>query len=329
MNENPDDALPRRVAAIDCGTNSLRLLIADVIRSADESIVLQDLHRSAHVVGLGRGLEESGHISDLAIDRAFDASREFRAIIDAYDVDSVHVVATSACRDASNGSDLLKRLGNVLAAGTEIATGEREAALTYMGAMSSRMVRDEPPAIVVDLGAGSTEFTFSERGVIRYASIDIGAVRLADRHRAGQHADPLSASEVSGIRDDTLRALHQLPRIPVENEHVVGVAATALTVAAFARGSTRTDLVDGDCTLPILEAIDACNAIARLSPNEAAQLTYVSAGREDIIATGAIIWGQILTSLRVFNPGIDKVTSTHHDILDGLALERASRHNLL
>src|SRR3954447_21678388 len=179
---------PMRVAAIDCGTNSIRLLVADVV---DNQLV--DVRRRMEIVRLGQGVDRTGRIDREALNRTLTALRDFAAEIKQLQVDRVRMVATSATRDASNRKDFVAGVQEILHVEPEIVSGEAEAQLSFVGATHD--LTGTAPFLVLDIGGGSTEFVLGVDSVTASVSVDIGCVRLTERHL---HHDPPTPAE----RDD-------------------------------------------------------------------------------------------------------------------------------
>ncbi|QHC60076.1 exopolyphosphatase [Rathayibacter sp. VKM Ac-2760] len=306
-----------RVAAFDCGTNSLRLLIADV-----EGGRLTDVLRRTELVRLGHGVDRTGRFDPAALERTLAVTREYAALVRETGATRVRFVATSATRDAADREDFLGAVERIIGLrtpmfrGAETISGEEEAALSFRGALSA--VDAVAPVLVVDLGGGSTELVLGGGQPEQAHSMDVGSVRLTERHRAGG-GEPTDEQRAA-IRADVRRALAASPVDLSAARSVVGVAATVLTVTAHALRLRTYDRDALEATLPIRDVLAACDELAALSPAETAALPFVRAGREDVLAAGALIWSEVLRAVQHSSPSVTTVTTTAHDILDGLAL---------
>ncbi|ROP56862.1 MULTISPECIES: exopolyphosphatase [unclassified Rathayibacter] len=300
-----------RVAAFDCGTNSLRLLIADV-----EDGRLVDVLRRTELVRLGHGVDRTGRFDPEALERTLAVTREYAELVREAGAERVRFVATSATRDAADREDFLGAVERIIGVRPETISGEEEAALSFRGALSA--VDAPRPVLVVDLGGGSTELVVGSTVPEQAHSMDVGSVRLTERHRAGGGAP--TAEQRSAIRADVRRALAASPVDLSAARSVVGVAATVLTVTAHVLRLEAYDRDALEATLPIRDVLAACDELAALSPAATAALPYVRAGREDVLGAGAAIWSEVLRAVQEASPAVTSVTTTAHDILDGLAL---------
>ncbi|MBF4461323.1 MULTISPECIES: exopolyphosphatase [unclassified Rathayibacter] len=298
-------ASPTRVAAFDCGTNSLRLLIADV-----EDGRLIDVLRRTELVRLGRGVDRTGRFDPAALERTLAVTREYAATAREAGVERLRFVATSATRDAADRAEFLAAVEHLLGVAPETITGDEEARLSFRGAVSA--VTSAHPVLVIDLGGGSTELVLGGSAPEQAHSMDVGSVRLTERHR---RADAPTEAERAAMRADVRAALATSSVDLSLARSVVGVAATVLTVSAHVLRST--DRAAVEAALPLADVLSACDELAALSPAETAALPWVRSGREDVLAAGALIWGEVLRGVREAAPA---VTATSHDILDGLAL---------
>jgi exopolyphosphatase/guanosine-5'-triphosphate,3'-diphosphate pyrophosphatase len=300
-----------RVAAFDCGTNSLRLLIADV-----EDGRLVDVLRRTELVRLGHGVDRTGRFDPEALARTLAVTRDYAELVREAGAERVRFVATSATRDAADREDFLGAVERIIGVRPETISGEEEAALSFRGALSA--VDAPRPVLVVDLGGGSTELVLGGADPEQAHSMDVGSVRLTERHRAGGGAP--TAEQRAAIRADVRRALAASPVDLSAARSVVGVAATVLTVTAHVLRLEAYDRDALEATLPIRDVLAACDELAALSPVETAALPYVRAGREDVLGAGAAIWSEVLRAVQDVSPAVTTVTTTAHDILDGLAL---------
>lgn len=301
---------PTRVAAFDCGTNSLRLLIADVRGGR-----LVDVLRRTELVRLGHGVDRTGRFDPAALERTLAVTREYAQLAREAGASRLRFVATSATRDAADREEFLDAVERIVGVRPETISGREEAALSFRGATS--VVASARPVLVVDLGGGSTELVLGDAAPEQAHSMDVGSVRLTERHR--RRAIP-TEEEREAIRGDVRAALAASSVELSRARSVVGVAATVLTITAHVLRLEAYDREALEATLPIADVIAASDELAALSPAETAALPYVRRGREDVLAAGALIWGEVLRAVQEAAPGVDSVTSTAHDILDGIAL---------
>ncbi len=297
-----------RVAALDCGTNSLRLLVADV-RDGTKS----DVHREMRVVRLGEGVDRTGELAPAALDRVRTALVDYAATCDGLGVQAVRLVATSATRDARNRADFAALVQDVLGVAPEVVTGAEEAALSFDGATRGLDPADGP-FLFMDIGGGSTEFVLGTTAVEAALSVDVGCVRLTERHLAG---DPPAPREVQAARDDVERALARVRAVvPVERARTaVGLAGSVTTVAALALGLPGYDAER--IHLSRVTADDVRAVSDRLLAMTRAQrraLPAMHPGRVDVIGAGALVLRTAVDAL-----GLSEVLVSEADILDGIA----------
>ena len=307
-----------RIGAIDCGTNSIRLLIADAAEGG-----LRDVHREMRIVRLGQGVDATGRFAPEAIERTRVALTDYAELLRRHDVSNVRMVATSATRDAANRDVFFAMTSEVLGAVVpgavaEVISGDEEARLSFHGAVYE-LDTAAGPFVVVDLGGGSTEVVVGEREVDAGYSADIGCVRLTERCL---HTDPPTPAEVAAARDVVRERLGEALRVvPVERARTwVGVAGTMTTLAALAQGMTTYDpaaihlsRVGFDALLPV------CEDIIAMSHDQRAALGPMHEGRVDVIGGGAIIVEELADALGS-RAGINELVVSEHDILDGIAL---------
>ncbi|OBA89922.1 exopolyphosphatase [Mycobacteriaceae bacterium 1482268.1] len=307
-----------RVAAIDCGTNSIRLLIADAVDGR-----LLDVHREMRIVRLGQGVDATGRFAPEAIERTRVALSAYAELLRHHDVSKVRMVATSATRDAANRDEFFAMTSEVLGAVVpgaiaEVISGDEEARLSFHGAVYE-LDSAAAPFVVVDLGGGSTEVVLGEREMEAGYSADIGCVRLTERCL---HSDPPTPVEVAAARDVVRERLGEALRaVPVERARTwVGVAGTMTTLAALAQRMTTYDpvaihlsRVGFDDLLPV------CEDIIAMRHAERAALGPMHEGRVDVIGGGAIIVEELADALGS-RAGIVELVVSEHDILDGIAL---------
>jgi exopolyphosphatase/guanosine-5'-triphosphate,3'-diphosphate pyrophosphatase len=316
-----------RAAAIDCGTNSIRLLIADVTHD-DGITVLTDVVREMRVVRLGQGVDATGRLAPEALERTFVAVEEYAGLIRDAGAEAVRLVATSATRDASNRQDFVDGVHARLGIDPEVATGPEEAALSFAGAVSVLPPVSGERILVVDLGGGSTEFVLGgDQGVEAALSVDMGCVRFTERFL---HGDPPSGAEVAAAEAEVARQLDEVARVvPLDQvDRVIGVAGTITTITAHALdlNSYQPDHIDG-VELPIGVVEAAASELLSFTRERRAGLAFMHPGRVDVIGAGALIWRSILRRLETETEGrIRTAVASEHDILDGIALGLARRN---
>ncbi|MGW4089242.1 Ppx/GppA phosphatase family protein [Nocardia sp. NPDC004750] len=312
-----------RVAAVDCGTNSIRLLIADVLDDGR----LADVHREMRIVRLGQGVDATGSLAPEAIERTRAALADYVALMREAGVGRVRMVATSATRDAANREDFFAmaraELGAVVAgAEAEVITGDEEARLSFAGAIGE-LSSAAGPFVVVDLGGGSTELVFGDSAGVRAAfSADIGCVRITERCLAG---NPPTAEEIAAARAfATERLTEAFTHVPVEGAHTwVGVAGTMTTLAAVALDLPEYDSERVHLTRLTSEQVhQVCDRLIAMDHDERAALGPMHPGRVDVIGGGAVIT-EVLAEELSRRAGITELIVSEHDILDGIALSIA------
>jgi exopolyphosphatase / guanosine-5'-triphosphate,3'-diphosphate pyrophosphatase len=310
-----------RVGAIDCGTNSIRLLIADVVDGK-----LRDLHREMRVVRLGQGVDATGQFAPEALARTESALADYVALMAESSVTAARMVATSAARDAGNRDEFFamtaRLLGKVVpGALAEVITGTEEAELSFRGAVGE-LDPAAGPFVVVDLGGGSTEVVRGDTAVRAGFSADIGCVRLTERCL---HSDPPTADEVAQARAVARDGLSEALRVvPVEGAHTwVGVAGTMTTLSALAQRMTE---YDPDAIhlsrIGFDELLGVCEQLIGMTKAQRLALGPMHAGRADVIGGGAIIVEELAAALGQ-RAGIGELVVSEHDILDGIALSIA------
>lgn len=305
-----------RVAALDCGTNSLRLLIADVNPSAG---TLRDVDRRMEIVRLGEGVERTGRIAPAAMARTLAVTARFARLCTDLGVRRVRFIATSASRDAANREEFTAGVRRLLGVTPDVITGEEEAALSFAGATRGLPDGFPRPALVVDIGGGSTEFALGAASrVLASCSIDIGCVRLTERHLLD---DPPTPERLSAATRDIDAALETVAAtLPLERTAtLVGLAGSVTTVAAHALRLARYDptAIHG-CVLSVPEVTASCDGLIGMSRAQRSVLPYLHPGRVDVISSGALIWKRVITAVAE-RSGIDRVITSEHDILDGIA----------
>lgn len=306
-----------RVAAVDCGTNSIRLLVADI--GADG--VLTDLDRRMEIVRLGQDVDRTGRLAPAALARTFAACRVFAELIDEHAAQRVRFVATSASRDASNRSEFVAGVTEILDAEPEVISGAEEAALSFDGATRSlRAARGHapPPYLVVDIGGGSTEFVLGAAVAAASRSVDIGCVRLTERHL---HGDPPTAAEIAEARRTIVAAIGTVAAsVPLDRAAtLVGLAGSVTTVAGIALGLAAYDPVRiHHSRIAARDLRRVSDDLLRMTHDERAVIPVMHPGRVDVIGAGALILACIVDHF-----GAAEVVVSEHDILDGIAYSLA------
>jgi exopolyphosphatase/guanosine-5'-triphosphate,3'-diphosphate pyrophosphatase len=310
-----------RVGAIDCGTNSIRLLIAERANGR-----LHDVHREMRIVRLGQGVDATGQFAAEALQRTRAALTDYAGLLSEHQVDRIRMVATSATRDAANRDVFFAMTADVLGTASpgavaEVITGAEEAELSFRGAVAE-MDSAEAPFVVVDLGGGSTEVVLgdgSEGEVLQSFSADIGCVRLTERCL---HSDPPTAQEVAGAREVVRERLGvALDVVAVQRARTwVGVAGTMTTLSALAQGLTVYDpAVIHLSRVPNDTLLTTCEQLIGMTRKQRAALGPMHEGRVDVIGGGAIIAEEVAQAL-ADRAGIRELVVSEHDILDGIAL---------
>ena len=308
----------RRVAAIDCGTNSIRLLVADVDLEAG---TLVDLDRRMLIVRLGQDVDRTGRLAPDALERTFAACEEYGSVVRDLGAEAVRFVATSASRDASNRDVFVAGVRERLGVEPEVVTGDEEAALSFTGA-----VRGLPPGVVdrptlvVDIGGGSTEVVLGDTAPFAAISVDVGCVRMTERHL---HADPPTPEEVAAATADVDAALDRVAAaVPLEQAAgLVGLAGSVTTVAALALGLTAYDpaAIHG-ARLAAADVRDWSERLLVMTHDERAALPPMHPGRVDVIGAGVLVLRRLLD-----RTGLPEVVVSERDILDGIAWSAGTR----
>ncbi|MFD6562865.1 exopolyphosphatase [Micromonospora profundi] len=305
------------MAAIDCGTNSIRLLIADLPDgSAGAAAPLVDVTRRMEIVRLGQGVDRTGRLAPEAIERTRVALASYAADIEKLGAERVRMCATSASRDAANAADFTEMVQRTLGVAPEVVTGDEEARLSFTGAVRGLPADAKEPFLVVDIGGGSTEFVVGDRagGVRAAISVDIGCVRMTERHLPG---DPPTPEQVAAAQADIAavvdRALAAVPGR--EAATLVGLAGSVTTVVALAQGLREYD------PERIHHARVSYEAVAQVTADLLGQTReqrlanpVMHPGRADVIGAGALVLRVIMD-----RAGMPSVVASEHDILDGIA----------
>ncbi len=295
-----------RVAAIDCGTNSIRLLVADM---GDQ---LNELDRRMQIIRLGEGVDETGVFSEAALDRAFAACRDYRRVIEDFGVERIRFVATSASRDAGNSADFTGGVAEILGVTPEIVSGTEEAQLSFEGA--TRGLEVEPPVLVFDIGGGSTEFIRGASHPESSISVNMGCVRFAERF---VHHDPMTHVERAAIESAVSEMLDEVVQtVPVAGvQTLIGLAGTVTTVTGIAMGLSEYDSQKIHRAVTSATSVrETTDALVGMTSAQRGEMGIMHPGRADVIAAGALILEGIIA-----RSGSNEVAASEHDILDGIA----------
>ncbi|MEU5917307.1 Ppx/GppA phosphatase family protein [Streptomyces sp. NPDC047141] len=302
-----------RVAGIDCGTNSIRLLVADLHPETGE---LVELDRRMTIVRLGQGVDQTGRLAPEALERTFAACRAYAGVIEELGAERLRFVATSASRDAENRQDFVDGVVEILGVEPEVITGDQEAAFSFTGATGE--LHGDDRRLVVDIGGGSTEFVVGNRHVEAARSVDIGCVRLTERH---VRHDPPTAEEVAAIRADVRAALDlAAATVPIDTaDTLVGLAGSVTTVAAIALGLPEYDSEKvHHSRISAAQVAEVTERLLASTHAERAAIPVIHPGRVDVIIAGALVLREIVERV-----GAREVVVSEHDILDGIALSVA------
>lgn len=305
----------RRVAGIDCGTNSIRLLVSEVHTSG-----LVDVHREMRVVRLGEGVDRTGRLASSALERTRAALADYAGLIHDLGADAVRMVATSASRDASNSGDFHAMVLETLGAEPEVITGHEEAELSFIGAVAGLPGLAEP-LLVADIGGGSTELVLGSPGartITSAYSMDVGCVRMTERHLRD---DPPTPDQVEATVRDLRRALEVAGQTVAVGESAafVGVAGTVTTIAAIALQleAYEPDAIHGS-VISYEQVAAITERLLGMTHDERAAMPVMHPGRVDVIGGGALV---LRTAMEFI--GADEVIASEHDILDGIAMSLA------
>ncbi|WP_405985944.1 exopolyphosphatase [Streptomyces sp. NBC_00872] len=315
-----------RVAAIDCGTNSIRLLVADVTlpdsgSGAGSTGELVDLDRRMRIVRLGQDVDRTGRLAPEALERTFEACREYAAVIKEHGAERVLFVATSASRDAENRDEFVRGVLDILGVEPEVISGEQEAEFSFTGATKELPGQDS--CLVVDIGGGSTEFVVGDDRVRAARSVDIGCVRLTERHlvKDGVVGDPPGAAGIAAMRADIEAALDLAERtVPLrEARTLVGLAGSVTTVAGIALGLNAYDSTAiHHSRISRAQVAEITERLLTATHAERAAIPVMHPGRVDVIGAGALILLAIME-----RADAAEVVVSEHDILDGIAWRAA------
>lgn len=302
-----------RVAAIDCGTNSIRLLVSDFIGTTKTDVV-----RDMRIVRLGQDVDKTGHLADEAIARTLSATREFASLITTLGADRVRFCATSAARDADNAEEFSDAVEGIIGIRPEVLTGAEEAAASFRGAAGGLPVAR---TLVADIGGGSTELIVGTGDDVEWSvSLDIGSVRMTERFL---HSDPPTVTEASDCMAYLDRVLGEAVAGLGPIDTFVGVAGTVTTVAAH---TLDLPSYDSDAIhlarLPLAEVSNSCIGLVRMSVADRRDLPFMHPGRADVIGGGALILDELIDKLPLRTKTL---LVSEHDILDGIAWSLADQ----
>jgi len=297
-----------RVAAIDCGTNSIRLLIADIHENSFKEVV-----RRMEVVRLGQGVDKNKAFDPEAIERTLKVTQEYADLIAAKGVERVRFCATSATRDATNRHLFIDGVRNILGIEPGVIPGTEEAALSFMGA-TTELHGSDGPFLVVDIGGGSTEFVLGTTEVSAAKSVNIGCVRMAERHLNQQPPTSDSISAATGDIDAAIASAAEDVAIK-SAQTLICVAGTATTVAAAALGLTEYDRYSIHLSrIPAARVHEVAAMFQSMTRDEIAALGYMHPGRVDVITAGSLVLSRVLHAT-----GATEFVASESDILDGIA----------
>ncbi|MET9134691.1 Ppx/GppA phosphatase family protein [Streptomyces antibioticus] len=307
-----------RVAAVDCGTNSIRLLVADCDPATGE---LTELDRRMTIVRLGQGVDRTGRLAPEALERTFAACREYAAVIEELGARRLRFVATSASRDAENRDEFVRGVLDILGVEPEVISGDQEAEFSFTGATRELAGRQDltRPYLVVDIGGGSTEFVVGDGAVRAARSVDIGCVRMTERHlvRDGVVTDPPAPEQIAAIRADIEAALDLAEKtVPLREAHtLVGLAGSVTTISAIAQNLPAYDSAAiHHSRVSRTQVREITDRLLHSTHTERTEIGALHPGRVDVIAAGALI---LLTLME--RTDAQEVVVSEHDILDGIA----------
>ena len=306
--------MTRRVAAVDCGTNSLRLLLADVDPGRTG---LTDVVRRMEIVRLGQGVDQTGRLAPEALARTMTVLRDYADVIARAGAQAVRMVATSATRDADNAADFVRLVKEVLGVAPEVLTGDEEAVLSFTGATGELAAGPDPgPFLVADIGGGSTEFVLGEAGgrPACAISVNVGCVRMTERHL---HSDPPAGQEVAAAVADIDAALDTVAAaVPARDARtLIGLAGSVTTVAAIAMGLPAYDAARiHHARVAAADVHAVTRGLLAQTRAERAALGVMHPGRADVIGGGALVLDRLMQRF-----GFAGVLVSEHDILDGMA----------
>lgn len=301
-----------RVGAIDCGTNSIRLLIADI-----ENGKLTDVIRQMIIVRLGEGVDKTGEFSPAALERTFAAVDEYAKLIELHKPQRLRFVATSASRDVSNRDVFVAGIKARLGIEPSVISGDEEARLSFLGATADLVNDATPPAspyLVVDIGGGSTEFVLGTDKPVQALSTNVGCVRMTERHLVG---DPPTAEQIAAATKDVDAAIEQAAKVVdlASAKSLIGLAGSVTTVAALALGlkAYKSEVIHGS-RITAAQVHKVATELLAMPRAQRAELGPMHPGRIDVIGGGALVLDRIMQKT-----GINEVVVSERDILDGIA----------
>lgn len=297
-----------RVAAIDCGTNSIRLLIADISGGKFKEVL-----RDMEIVRLGQGVDENKSFHPDAINRTLAAVEKFKNQLAGKGVEKIRFCATSATRDAANRDLFIDGVRQILGVEVEVIPGEEEARLSFNGA-TKELLQSDAPFLVVDIGGGSTEFVYGNKEVEFAKSVDIGCVRMSERHLKSQ---PVEMSQVAQAIIDIDKAIAQAAAVvPISTaKTLVAVAGTATTIAAAALDLETYDRYAIHLSrIPAEKVHKVSAAFQAMTKSEISKLGFMHPGRVDVITAGSLVLSRVMAAT-----GATEFVASESDILDGMA----------
>lgn len=315
-----------RVAAIDCGTNSIRLLVAELTLRHDGTVDLRDLHREMRIVRLGQGVDATGRLAPEALERTRAALVDYAIAARRKGAEKVRMVATSATRDAENRDEFFAMTREVLGVEAEVITGDEEARLSFAGAVGEQDP-DDGPFLVVDVGGGSTELVLGNwdgrnADVIAARSVDIGCVRITERTLL---SDPPTGDEIAAARELAGSVLADAFDVVdvAKAQTWIGVAGTVTTLAAVVQELPEYDSERTHLYRLSRDDIDTlAQQLLSVNHESRAENPVIHPGRVDVIGGGAVIV-QVLAEQLAARGGPRNLVVSEHDILDGIALSLA------
>jgi exopolyphosphatase/guanosine-5'-triphosphate,3'-diphosphate pyrophosphatase len=303
-----------RVAAIDCGTNSIRLLIADI-----EGTSFREIYRTMEIVRLGQGVDQNKAFHPDAIARTLSAVDLFAQEISKRGVEQIRFCATSATRDATNRNLFIDGVKERIGIEPEVISGDEEAKLSFIGA-TKEFSPDQAPFLVIDIGGGSTEFVYGHSKVEFAKSVNIGCVRMTERNI---HSDPPAQEEIENARKDIQEAISVAAAIvPItQAKTVVAVAGTATSVAASALGLEKYDRrLIHLAHVSAEQAHSVALTFQKMNAEERAKVGFLHPGRADVFAAGSLVLSEIMKAT-----GAAEFVASEADILDGIAWSLARK----
>jgi len=301
-----------RVAAVDCGTNSIRLLVSDIDPAAGTAT---EVDRRMEIVRLGEGVDRTGRLAPAALARTFAACDAYADVVRSIGAERLRFVATSASRDVDNRDDFIAGVRARLGVDPEVISGDEEARLSFAGATRELLAGSDPrPFLVVDIGGGSTELVLGDTDVTAASSVDVGCVRMTERHL---HDDPPTAEQVAAARADVEAAVRRAAEtVPLaEARTLVGLAGSVTTVAAMALGLPTYDRDRiHHARIASVDVHRVARELLAMTREQRAALPFMHPGRVDVIGAGALVLAVVAESVPV-----DDVLVSEHDILDGIA----------